>query len=75
MSDWLVDTGIAADTASLARMAELSGGRAHEVVRLEEVAEQAARTPGDYAAAFDDILQARGERGRHQVDPGLPGRV
>ncbi|BBZ69671.1 amidohydrolase family protein [Mycobacterium paraseoulense] len=59
VSDWLVDTGIAADTASLARMAELSGGRAHEVVRLEEVAEQAARTPGDYAAAFDDILQRR----------------
>ncbi|MGD1171563.1 amidohydrolase family protein [Mycobacterium seoulense] len=62
VSDWLVDTGIGADTAGLAGIAELSGGRAHEVVRLEEVAEEAARTPGDYAAAFDDILQRRAAR-------------
>ncbi|MGD1209117.1 amidohydrolase family protein [Mycobacterium seoulense] len=62
VGDWLVDTGIGADTAGLAGIAELSGGRAHEVVRLEEVAEEAARTPGDYAAAFDDILQRRAAR-------------
>ena len=37
-------------------MAALSVGRVHEVVRLEAVAEQAAVAPGDYAAAFDDIL-------------------
>ncbi|OBH08838.1 amidohydrolase family protein [Mycobacterium sp. E3247] len=59
VSDWLVDTGIGADTAGPDVMGELSGGRAHEIVRLEEVAEQAARAPGDYAAAFDDILQRR----------------
>lgn len=59
VSDWLVETGIGADTAGLAGMAELSGGRAHEVVRLEQVAEQAVRTPDDYAAAFDDILERR----------------
>ena len=39
VSDWLVDTGIADDTADTADMAELSGNRAHEVVRLEQVAE------------------------------------
>ncbi|UXA04659.1 amidohydrolase family protein [Mycobacterium sp. SMC-2] len=59
VSDWLVDTGIGADTAMPADMAELSGNRAHEVVRLEEVAEQAARAPGDYATAFEDILRRR----------------
>lgn len=59
VTDWLVDTGIGADNAGLADMAELSGNRAHEIVRLEEVAEQAARAPGDYATAFEDILRRR----------------
>lgn len=59
VGDWLVDTGIASDTAGVADMVELSGVRAHEVVRLEEVAEQAARAPGDYAAAFQEILHRR----------------
>ncbi|OBH35860.1 amidohydrolase [Mycobacterium sp. E342] len=59
VSDWLLDTGIGAETAGPADVGELSGGRAHEVIRLEQVAEQAAQAPGDYAAAFDDILQRR----------------
>ncbi len=59
VSDWLVDTGIGTDTAGLAGMAELSGNRAYEVVRLEEVAEQAAQAPGDYATVFEDILRRR----------------
>ncbi|MGZ4527442.1 MAG: amidohydrolase family protein [Mycobacterium sp.] len=59
VSDWLVDTGIGADTAGLAGMAELSGNRAYEVVRLEEVAEQAAQARGDFATAFEDILRRR----------------
>ncbi|OBI37205.1 amidohydrolase family protein [Mycobacterium sp. E2238] len=59
VSDWLVDTGIDAGTAGTAGMAELSGGRAYEVIRLEQIAEQAARAPGDYAAAFEDILRGR----------------
>ncbi|EUA27508.1 amidohydrolase family protein [Mycobacterium intracellulare] len=37
----------------------MSGGRAHEIVRLEEVAEQAAQAAGDYAAAFEEILHRR----------------
>jgi predicted TIM-barrel fold metal-dependent hydrolase len=59
VSDWLVDTGIGADVTDVSAMAELSGGRAHEIVRLEQVAEQAARAPGDYAPAFYEILGER----------------
>ena len=59
VSDWLVDTGIDADVADVPAMADLSGGRAHEVVRLEQLAEQAARAPGEYAPAFCEILAAR----------------
>jgi predicted TIM-barrel fold metal-dependent hydrolase len=59
VSDWLVDTGIAGDTAGTGELSRLSGGRAYEVVRLEQVAEQAARAPGDYASAFEEILGER----------------
>jgi uncharacterized protein len=59
VSDWLVDTGMGADVTDVSAMAELSGGRAHEIVRLEQVAEQAARAPGDYATAFREILGER----------------
>jgi predicted TIM-barrel fold metal-dependent hydrolase len=59
VSDWLIDTGIRDHTADTAEMAELSGNRAHEVVRLEQVAEQAAHAPGDYASAFEEILHQR----------------
>ena len=46
VSDWLVDTGFAGGVADPATMEELSGGRAHEIVRLESVAEEAARCRG-----------------------------
>jgi uncharacterized protein len=60
VSDWLVDTGIGSgDVAGVADMARVSGGDAGELVRLEEVAEQAAQTQGDYAAAFEEILHRR----------------
>jgi predicted TIM-barrel fold metal-dependent hydrolase len=59
VSDWLLDTGIVDVIAGVAEVAELSGGRAHEVVRLEQVAEQAAQAPGDYASAFEEILHRR----------------
>jgi uncharacterized protein len=59
VSDWLVDTGIGDEVAGVADVADLSGGRAHEVVRLEQVAEQAAQAPGDYASAFGEILHRR----------------
>ncbi len=59
VSDWLVDTGYAEGVADVAQLAEWSDSRAHEVVRLEQVAEHAAHAPGDYASAFEEILQWR----------------
>ena len=59
VSDWLVDTGYGQGVADVAQVAELSASRAHEVVRLEQVAEQAAALPGDYASSFEQILRDR----------------
>lgn len=59
VTDWLVDTGYAEGVADVAQLADVSAGRAHEVVRLEQVAEQAAATPGEYASAFEEILHRR----------------
>ena len=56
VSDWLIDSGVGVDVVSAADLAKLSGNKAHEVVRLEEVAEHAAQAPGDYASAFQEIL-------------------
>jgi predicted TIM-barrel fold metal-dependent hydrolase len=58
VSDWLVDTGIPGDLAGPAQLAEVAGGNAYEVVRLEQVAQQAIAFP-DYVAAFDEILSRR----------------
>ncbi len=60
VSDWVLDTGFAAGVSAPEQMAALSGGRAHEVVRLEQVAEEAAAAEGDYAAAFTEIVERRG---------------
>lgn len=59
VSDWLVDTGLSDGVAGPDAVADCSGGRAHEVVRLEEVAELAAHADGDYASAFAEILHRR----------------
>lgn len=59
VTDWLVDTGIGDGVADVGKLSALSGNRAHEVVRLEQVAEQAAQAPGDYASAFQGILHRR----------------
>jgi hypothetical protein len=61
-SDWLVDTGLDDEASGIADVPELtalSGNRAHEVVRLEQVAEEAAQASGDYVAAFEEILHRR----------------
>jgi predicted TIM-barrel fold metal-dependent hydrolase len=56
VSDWLVDTGFrATDYLDPAGLAELSGGAAHEIVRLEVLAEEIiARIadPADFASEF-----------------------
>jgi uncharacterized protein len=59
VTDWLIDTGYADGVAEVAQVAEVSANRAHELVRLEQVAEQAADSPGDYASAFEQILRQR----------------
>ncbi|MGI9124417.1 MAG: amidohydrolase family protein, partial [Mycobacterium sp.] len=59
VSDWLVDTGLPG-VAAPSEIAAASGGRAHEILRLEQIAEQAAQTAGDYAGNFREILAARG---------------
>lgn len=60
VSDWLVDTGLdSADHLGLAAMADVSGGRTHEIVRLEVVAEQLIQkiaNPADYAEEFGQRL-------------------
>jgi len=59
VSDWLLDTGLSQGVAGMAEMAEATGGRIHEVVRLEQVAEQAAAESGDYVDDFREILWRR----------------
>ncbi|ULE32374.1 amidohydrolase family protein [Mycobacterium sp. IDR2000157661] len=59
VSDWLVDTGFAEGVGDLAQLSRLTPGTVHEVVRLETVAEDAMRSPGDYAEAFEAILTQR----------------
>ena len=61
VSDWLVDTGLAADIAGPTEIAEASGSNAQEIVRLEQVAEHAAAGPGDYADTFREILTRRAD--------------
>jgi predicted TIM-barrel fold metal-dependent hydrolase len=59
VSDWLVDTGFASGVADLDALARLSVGRAHEIVRLESVAEAAITASDDYATAFGRLLNER----------------
>lgn len=61
VTDWLVDTGLPGAVAGLAEMRGVTGADVHEVVRLEQVAEQAAAQPGDYSDNFGEILTARME--------------
>jgi predicted TIM-barrel fold metal-dependent hydrolase len=61
VSDWLIDTGLnSADYFGPAGMADVSGGRTHEIVRLEAVAESLIReiaNPADYVEEFGQRLQ------------------
>lgn len=61
VSDWLIDTGLdTADYFGPAGMAEVSGGRTHEIVRLEVVAEALLReiaNPAEYVDEFGQQLQ------------------
>jgi len=59
VTDWLVDTGLSDGVADVETMAILSGARAREVIRLEQIAEQAIHDSADYADAFDARLTQR----------------
>ncbi len=59
VGDWLLDTGLPGAIAGLSEMRAVTRARVHEVVRVEQVAEQAAVRPGDYADNFREILNAR----------------
>jgi predicted TIM-barrel fold metal-dependent hydrolase len=55
VAEWLVDTGWSEGLTSPASLAELGGGTAREIVRLETLAEELLPTladPGDWAQAF-----------------------
>ena len=58
VGDWLVDTGLG-DVAGVDAVAAASCGTGHEIVRLEQVAEQAAASGGDYAETFRALLHRR----------------
>ena len=62
VSDWIVDTGFGADTVlSVGELARTAGGRGHEIVRLEALAEALAPTLSggeEYADAFRSRLAA-----------------
>ena len=61
IADFVVDTGFLGDQlTSPDDLAGLAGGRGHEIVRLEQVAEQVVGTP-DYATAFRAELAKRAE--------------
>jgi predicted TIM-barrel fold metal-dependent hydrolase len=62
---WLVDTGFrAGELITPAQLTQLSGAPAHEIVRLEAVAEQVARggvTAAGYRAGVESAIAARAE--------------
>ena len=60
VSDWLVDTGLG-DVAGVVEVSTVSGGTGYEIVRLEQVAEQAAGCDGDYAENFRALLHTRAD--------------
>jgi predicted TIM-barrel fold metal-dependent hydrolase len=60
IGDYLIDTGLNGSLLGLSDIATVSGGRAHEVVRLEAIAEQvqAGITARGFAGAFAEALDA-----------------
>ena len=67
VSDWLVDTGIPG-VAGLAEFSQVSGGSVHEVIRLEQVAEQAV-VHARQAAKIETAAQHLGAARRHRSAP------
>jgi predicted TIM-barrel fold metal-dependent hydrolase len=55
---YLVDTGLPGDLAGPDELAEAGGGGAHEIVRLESLAEQIAGTAGSVSAFVTALAEA-----------------
>ena len=62
VSDWLVDTGLSTDVAGVQQMADTGSAAAHEIIRLETIAEAAISQGADYAQTFDELLHDRAAR-------------
>lgn len=60
VTDWLLDTGTT-DVAGVPEVGQASGARVHEIIRLEQVAEQAAARSGAYVENFREILWHRAD--------------
>lgn len=58
---WLVDTGLTRDITGLADLAALTNSAVDEVVRLEQLAEDAAAQTGRYTDNFREFLCDRAE--------------
>ncbi|MGW1076108.1 amidohydrolase family protein [Streptomyces sp. NPDC002537] len=58
ITDFLVDTGLSDGLTTPEELAAAAGGRAHEVVRLESLAEHAADTAGSAHAFLDELTGA-----------------
>ncbi|MFI9723212.1 amidohydrolase family protein [Streptomyces sp. NPDC052396] len=68
ITDYLVDTGLhSVDMTTRGELAELGGGTAHEIVRLERLAETVADTAGSSSAFLDGLAQAVREAARTAV--------
>ncbi|RLU78197.1 amidohydrolase [Streptomyces griseocarneus] len=58
IGDFLVDTGLSDGLTGLDELATAAGGRAHEIARLETLAEHAADTAGSTRAFLDALAGA-----------------
>ncbi|GAA2434650.1 amidohydrolase family protein [Streptomyces macrosporus] len=67
IADYLVDTGVTADLTGPAELAAAGGARAHEVVRLERLAEEAADTADTVASFLTALDDAVAEAARTAV--------
>ncbi|MGK5547508.1 amidohydrolase family protein [Streptomyces sp. URMC 127] len=58
ITDYVVDTGLADGLTTPAELAAAGGGRAHEIVRLETVAERVAEKAGSSREFLDGLQEA-----------------
>ncbi|WKU43436.1 amidohydrolase family protein [Streptomyces sp. VNUA116] len=67
ITDYVVDTGLADGLTTPEELAAAGGGRAHEIVRLETVAERTAQKAGSVREFLDGLQEAVHEAARTAV--------